>query len=351
MSTLIPSGGFRLQRYAGNPILQPLADSAWESAVTTNPGAWYDEAAGEVLLLYRAAGHDREHRVHLGLARSRDGYHFVRDSAEPVLSPVPGTVDGGCVEDPRVIKVGEWYYVTAASRPFPPGRYWEGPESLLSLRPVLPEEAPAAVRGNFTSTHLYLTRDFRQWVRAGRMTDPAVDDRDVLIFPEKVGGRWVTLHRPMQWHGAGYPNRWPGIWMACGDDLLGWKQLRLLAKGEHAWEEKIGANNPPLKTPHGWLQIYHGVGADKRYRLGALLLDLQDPSIVTHRTPEPIYEPEADYELQGYYNGVCFPCGHVVLQDTYFLYYGGGDRVCAVATTPLADFLEHLRRHPVRRGD
>jgi predicted GH43/DUF377 family glycosyl hydrolase len=339
---------FQFRRYPNNPILSPRRGSAWESTVTTNPGAWYDAERGEVFLLYRAAGDDVEHRIHLGLAVSRDGYRFERASPLPVLSPMEGGIDAGCVEDPRIIKMGDWYYVTCASRATPPGRYWTQENHQASRPQSYPQEFPAALRENYTSTHLYLTKDFRSWLRAGRLTNAAVDDRDVVIFPEKIGGKFYTLHRPMQWHGKGYPNRWPGIWIAASDDLLEWKTLQLLAKGESAWENKIGANNPPLKTPQGWLQIYHGVGADKQYRLGALLLDLKDPTRVTHRTPRPIYEPTAEYETKGIYNGVCFPCGHAVINGTYFLYYGGGDVHCAVCTAPLRDLLNHLLTHPVR---
>lgn len=337
--------GFQLTRHPANPILAPRPGSSWESDVTTNPGAWFDAERGEVLLLYRAAGDDAAHRIHLGLARSRDGVHFTRDGNEPVLSPLADTPDGGCLEDPRVIKVGDWYYVTVASRPFPPGRYWE--PAAAAARPAFPSAFPVALRENLTSTHLCLTRDFKKWIRAGRLTDPAVDDRDVLIFPERVGGRWITLHRPMQWHGAGFPNAHPAIWIAASDDLLAWKQLRLLAQGEQPWERKIGANNPPLRTPHGWLQIYHGVGADRQYRLGALLLDLDDPARVTHRTREPIYAPEAPYETTGIYNGVCFPCGHAVIGGVYHLYYGAADVSCALATAPLDALLDCLLAQPV----
>jgi beta-1,2-mannobiose phosphorylase / 1,2-beta-oligomannan phosphorylase len=343
-----PVRNFQLERYAGNPILSPLPGSPWQDEVVTNPAAWRDEESGEVTLLYRAAGHDEEHTVHLGLATSRDGLRFQRRTdLLPVLSPIPLTPDGGCIEDPRIIKIGEWYYVTIASRPFPPGRYWTNQNHAPNLRKGFPPEFPVALRQNLTSTHLFLTRDFKNWIRAGRMTDPSLDERDVVIFPEQVGGEWITLHRPMQWHGEGYPNAFPAIWIARSDDLLAWKQLQLLAKGEEAWELKIGANNPPLKTAHGWLQIYHGVGEDKQYRLGALLLDLDDPTVVTHRTRAPIYQPEAPYEKEGIYQGVCFPCGHVVIDGVYFLYYGGADVHCCVATCRLDELLGHLLDQPV----
>jgi predicted GH43/DUF377 family glycosyl hydrolase len=338
---------FQLQRFEGNPVVSPLPGSSWEGEVTTNPAAWHDEDNNKVLLIYRAAGGDEEHRVHLGMAVSTDGYTFERVAGEPILSPLEGSIDDGCLEDPRVIKIDDWYYLTVATRPFPPGRYWLNEGHRAGTRQDLPDEFPAALRDNLTSTHLFLTKDFKEWIRAGRLTNPKLDDRDVIIFPERVGGKWITLHRPMQWHGDGFPNRFPAIWIARSDDLLEWKELQLLARGRYSWERKIGANNPPLKTKAGWLQIYHGVGEDEHYRLGALLLDLDDPTIVTHRTPEPIYEPVADYETAGIYDGVCFPCGHVVLGGTYFLYYGAGDVHCCLATTPLEDLLSHLAANPV----
>ena len=94
----IPSKSFQLERYEKNPILSPVAESSWESSVTTNPAAWYDEEKGEVILVYRAAGHDEEHRVHLGMAVSKDGYNFERVQEEPILSPLVDSIDNGCVE-------------------------------------------------------------------------------------------------------------------------------------------------------------------------------------------------------------------------------------------------------------
>ena len=111
----------KLERYDGNPILSPNPKNAWESEVTTNPGAWYDEKTGTVYLLYRAAGADPEHKIHLGLAVSNDGYNFERTSDQPVFSPSVDGFDAGCVEDPRIVRMGNYFYVTYACRPFPPG--------------------------------------------------------------------------------------------------------------------------------------------------------------------------------------------------------------------------------------
>ncbi|HSV73795.1 MAG TPA: hypothetical protein VLH79_08555 [Chthonomonadales bacterium] len=335
----------KLRRFIGNPVLSPNPGNAWESLVTTNPGAWFDADEGVVWMLYRAAGDDPEHRIHLGLAASRDGLHFERCSETPVLSPSADGFDAGCVEDPRIVKIGDWYYVTYAARPFPPGRYWEAPEERAYLAPECPPEFPWTLRENATATGLGLTRDFRSWIRAGRMTSPTVDDRDVILFPEKVGGKFWLLHRPMDWVGPEYGTEHPAMWVSSSDDLLCWGESRLLAKAELPWENrKIGGNTPPLRTPGGWLTLYHAVGADGRYRLGAMLLDLEDPGQIVGRTPDWILQPEEAYEIDGYYPGVCFPCGKVVIGDTLYVYYGGADRFVGVATCALEELVDAARR-------
>jgi predicted GH43/DUF377 family glycosyl hydrolase len=122
---------------------------------------------------------------------------------------------------------------------------------------------------------------------------------------------------------------------------------RLLIRNRYPWEtSKLGINTPPIRTPHGWFTLYHAVGPDKFYRLGALLLDLDDPGRVLHRTPNCLLEPETDYEIEGFYRGVCFPCGTVVINRTLFVYYGAGDKFCALATCDFDALIEHLRTCP-----
>lgn len=338
----------KLRRYAGNPILSPDPAVSWESLVTTNPSAWYDEAAGRVLMLYRAAGTDAEHRIRLGLAVSEDGYHFRRVSDQPALSPSCSGFDAGCIEDPRIIKMGDWYYVTYATRPFPPGEYWLPPEQKRYTAPVLPAEFPLLFRTNASATGLAMTRDFREWIRAGLLTSPRDDDRDVILFPEKVNGQFVMLRRPMNRVDPRYGLTHPAIWISFSDELLDWDDGAILARSELAWENgKIGGSTPPIKTRHGWLVIYHAVGADKHYRIGAMLLALDDPRRVLCRLRDWLMQPEEWYELEGFYNGVCFPCGNVVIGDTLFVYYGGADKYVAVATCALEELLEELLRSPV----
>lgn len=310
--------------------------------MTTNPAAWYEPERGEVLLLYRAAGNDAQHRVHFGLARSRDGYHFERVSDQPVFSPSADGFDAGCVEDPRIVNLGDTYFITYAARPFPPGRYWEDPGKRPYSPPKCPAEYPRPLRENLTSTGLALTKDFKTFIRAGQLTDPTVDDRDVILFPEEVAGKFVTLHRPMEWCGPGFPNAHPAMWIAFSDDLLAPKKLQLLVQARYVWELKLGGATPPLRTPAGWLTLYHAVGPDKHYRVGAMLLDLENPARVLHRSPRWLYQPEEPWERKGLYSGVVFPCGNVVIDGTLFVYYGGGDVHCGVCTCRLDDLLDYL---------
>lgn len=333
-----------LQRYDRNPILTPNADHSWEAAITTNPGAWYDAQTGEVVMLYRAAGHDAEHIVRLGLARSSDGFHFTREP-EPVFEPSVDGFDAGCVEDPRIVKFGDYYFVTYATRPFPPGEYWLEEEAPFKP-PVLPDEFPRMMRHNWTATGLAITSDFKTWHRAGTLTDPGVDDRDVILFPERIDGRCYMLHRPMGWTGPAYGTEHPAIWIAWGEDWLRMRESKLLIKARYNWEKKVGGNTPPIRTEAGWLTLYHGVGADKHYRLGALLLDLEDPTRVVARTPDWIMQPETDYELDGPYSGCIFPCGKVVIDGTLFVYYGGADKYVGLATCRLDDLIGYLKNCP-----
>jgi predicted GH43/DUF377 family glycosyl hydrolase len=344
----------KLKRFEGNPILSPNPAADWESLVACNPGAYYDPDKKEVLMLYRASGREPGLKIHFGLAVSKDGYHFKRMSDQPVFSPSSDGFDAGCVEDARIIKMGDWFYVTYASRPYPPGPYWlPHDEHHRVYKPwEWPAEFPSIYRKNETSTCLAMTQDFRTWIRAGRITDPMVDDRDVILFPEKIDGRFYMLHRPMGWVGEQYGTEHPAMWISSATDLLCWENPKLLAKAQFPWEnQKIGGNTPPIKTKHGWLILYHAVGTDRKYRLGAMLLALHDPSIVRYRTHDWIFQPEEEWELTGPYpHGVCFPCGKVVINDTLFVYYGGGDKYVGLATCKLNDLMDYLLSCPVIDG-
>lgn len=330
----------KLKRFAGNPILRPNPDNDWESLCVCNPGVWYED--GVFTLLYRAAGDDDSHQICLGLAQSRDGLTFERCGNRPVLAPTPGYYDGGCIEDPRIVAFDGVKYITYACRPYPPGRYWEAPQQ---ADPVCAGTRQMGFADNVTATALAATRDFRTYQRMGRMTRAGIDDRDVILFPRKVGGRYVRLSRAKAWAGEGYPCRYPSIWLSYSDNLLEWPDAdgcHLLAAAQEPWEQKLGGSAPPIWTDKGWFMLYHTADSQGIYRVGAMMLDLQEPHRVIARTKTPILEPEEGYETRGLYNGCVFPTGNVVKDGTLYVYYGAADVSCCVATADFDQMVEDV---------
>ena len=289
-----------LRRYEGNPILKPKPENDWESKDVFNPAVVYDK--GLFHLLYRGMGRDDISRI--GYAVSIDGFNFFRFD-KPVFTPKLILEPRGC-EDPRLVKLEDRYYMTYTAY------------SERGIRVGL------AATDNFISWQRY-----EAWW-------PEMDNKDAVLFPDKIGGKYVLLHRPTR------EGERMGIWIAYSDDLTEWYGEReIMAPCEEGgWESaKIGAGAPPIKTEKGWLLIYHGVDEDTIYRLGAAMLSLDDPSEILYRHPEPILEPEADYEIRGEVPNVVFACGACEVRGKYYVYYGGADSVVCVATVDKEEML------------
>jgi predicted GH43/DUF377 family glycosyl hydrolase len=332
----------KLQRSTSNPILIPHAEHPWENLVVCNPGVIHHD--GLFQMLYRAAGDDKDHVIHFGLATSRDGIHFERQSDQPVFSPSEDGPDAGCVEDPRIAQLDGHFYITYAYRAFKPGQYWLAADN--SAFNPRDGSLPPLFGQNMTASGLLISDDLRSFRRLGRITRSDVDDRDVILFPEKIGGRYAMLHRPMQWAGPGHDNAYPAMWLCYSDDLLSWSESTMLAKGEFYWENKIGGSCPPIRTEHGWFVIYHAVDSKGIYRVGVMMLDLEDPCKVIARTPEPIMEPVEDYEWHGLYpHGVVFPTANVVVDDVLYVYYGAADQKIGVATADFPALVDFVMSH------
>ncbi|MEZ7514106.1 glycosidase [Flavobacterium frigidarium] len=334
----------KLIKYAQNPVLSPNPDNYWENLVVCNPGVWYED--GIFYMLYRAAGDDVEHYIRIGLATSSNGVDFIRQSNEPVFGPSIDGPDMGGVEDPRIVKFGEEYYVTYAYRPHPPGRYWTFGHDVIQL-PETSSESPAVLKRNIANSGLAVTKDFKTFKRLGRITTSNLDDRDVILFPEKVNGKFAMLHRPKEWIGEAYGCEYPSIWIRYSDDLMVWEEeSTLLMTGKTGtWEEKIGGSTPPLRTDDGWLLIYHGVenGGNGYYRVGVALLDLEDPTKVIARLENWIMEPEHDYEIEGFYKGCVFPTGNMIVDNVLYVYYGAADKYVGLATCDINELLKTLK--------
>ena len=245
---------------------------------------------------------------HLRVARSRDGVRFEVE-ASPALAPDRALEEYG-VEDPRVTLIDGHWSVTYVS----------------------------VSRWGIT-TSLASTRDFRTFERHGVIFLP--DHKDVVLFPERVGGKHWALTRPMPQSFG----RVLGIWIASGDDLKEWGGHRPLCLPRRGmWDERrTGASAVPFRVPEGWLELYHGVDHDSHYAMGALLLDGDDPTRVLARSPRPILSPEEDYERNGLYNDTVFSCGHVDLGNGRIrMYYGAADSVLAAADFDVREIVASL---------
>ncbi|NQV32418.1 MAG: glycosidase, partial [Phycisphaeraceae bacterium] len=165
-------------------------------------------------------------------------------------------------------------------------------------------------------------------------------NKDCAFFNEQINEKYYCLHRPSMTIVGGND-----IWLAQSSDLEHWGKHQCIARTRPGmWDSvRIGAGASPIKTEKGWLEIYHGADEDNRYCLGALLLDLADPSRVIARSKEPILEPEMAYEKSGFFGNVVFTNGHIVDGDKITLYYGASDEFICAARLSIAEILNVLQ--------
>jgi len=351
----------RFTRCPENPIVVP-GIYPWRMAAVFNPGILYDD--GRFFMYERAAAGLRPFHCSIGLLDSEDGIHFRHVRPEPVFTPEMAGSRYGSVQDARVVRIGDDYLMTYAFRPFAWSSHPTGvgvPDSYESefpgvLRPPPAEGGSANVSGarpdNFTRSGIAISRDRVHWEHLCWPTPPELDDRDVILFPEKIGGKFALLRRPLQFIGSKYGTDHPGIWISYSDNLRKWSEPHLIARPAFAWEgNRIGGSVPPIRTDRGWLVLYHGVEtldpAIRRvvYRMGAMVLDLDDPRKVLARTSGFIMEPEAYYERFGLYiPNVIFPTGAVVRRGLLHLYYGCCDTAIGLATAPLEELVDRVLR-------
>jgi predicted GH43/DUF377 family glycosyl hydrolase len=321
-TTSEPSKHF--QRYSNNPILEPKENTTWESKYVLNPGAI--RIKDRVYLFYRAVGGDDI--SHIGLAIT-DGYNVIERLSEPIFSPAVPEETMGC-EDPRVIIIGEKLFMLYTA--------YDGNIAQIAAASIGVED--------------FLQKNFDKWTREG-LAFKNIWDKDAILFPEKIKGKYIIYHRiePSIW--ITYMNE---IAFPCRDKhaiIIGPRPGRM-------WDsQKIGAGAQPLKTRYGWLLIYHGVDYNYVYRLGVILVDLNNPQKVLYRSPNPVLEPEADYELGlsgAWVPNVVFTCGAVAGSDKEILedddeilvYYGAADTSIGVATAKLADLIpEQFRKNKI----
>jgi beta-1,2-mannobiose phosphorylase / 1,2-beta-oligomannan phosphorylase len=305
-----------LERFAENPILEPIASHAWESKAVFNPAAFY--LNGKFHILYRAMSNDNISVV--GYAVSTDGFHIDERLENPIYVPREvfeknsSGANSGC-EDPRVMVIDDRIYMCYTA--------YDGAN-------------PPRVAMSSISVEDFLQRRWH-WAIPKLISPPDIDDKDACILSKKVNDNYMVFHRMETF-----------IWIDFVKDLhfyegnyLGGRIL--LQSRKDSWDcKKIGIAAPPIETEKGWLLLYHGISQDTQYRLGAVLLDKDDPTKVLGRSKDPILEPVMKYEKEGLIPNVVFPCGAVVKDGILFVYYGGADTVLGVATAPVDRVLASL---------
>jgi beta-1,2-mannobiose phosphorylase / 1,2-beta-oligomannan phosphorylase len=294
----------KLERYEKNPILLPRPYTAWDTIGAFNPGAAIDDA-GRIHILYRGAGvtpknpGSKFHVATIGHAITDDGFNIVERSDFPAIDLLGEDheiwgITG--VEDPRITKIDDTYYIVYCIT----SHCWD-------------------------RLALASTKDFKTYKKHGLIVKD-MSQRTGGLFPEKINGNYFLMHRPI-----------PNIWISQSPDLKEWGDAKMIMTNQVLpWcNEKLGICAPPFRTEKAWAVIFHGKDRHCVYRLGIFWLDLEDPYKVLKIQEQPILEPEAPYETQNGITGNCiYACGAVVKDGKVFVYYGAGDSVGCVATMP-----------------
>ena len=306
------------KRRSTRPIIEPIAEHIWEAKATFNPAAL---RIGDTTHLVYSAMSDDNTSV-FGYAATKDGIHISERLDDPIYVPREDFEqkkhhggNSGC-EDPRLSVVGDMIHMTYTA--------YDGVS--------VPRIALSSI-----SKKDFLARNWSGWNKPQLISPPGIDDKDAFVFPEKIDGKYLIIHRS----GLDIDLAWSDDLSFGSDDWL--EEYRWIQPRKGWWDSrKVGAVAPPHKTAKGWIFLYHGISDDGVYRLGAVLLDKKDPTNVLARTWYPLFEPEEQYELNGVVPNVVFPCGSIVQDDTLFMYYGGADRVVNVASIGVNDLLNAL---------
>jgi predicted GH43/DUF377 family glycosyl hydrolase len=295
-----------IRRHPANPIISPADYPGVREVFNPSPVEYNGKIILLLSMIFKQNGYGGETRV----AASEDGINFTiadKPFIELYKEPFPFNHYHKHVIDNRVTKIDDTYYI---------------------LTPVGNDtySAPATVLGK--------TKDFKTYEVIDIVTLPV--NRGASLFPEKIGGMYCKLDRPGGGKGANFPLG-GDIWLTFSPNLIHWGQCRPVIQADFSWGNRKIGPTPPIKTPAGWLVIIHGVtnGGDvETYRIGAMLLDLDEPWKVLGVTKEPLLAPEMPYEKNGRIAEVVFPCGAIAdfKTDTLKLYYGGADTNICLAT-------------------
>ncbi|KAA6303666.1 MAG: 4-mannooligosaccharide phosphorylase [Candidatus Ordinivivax streblomastigis] len=330
-------------------IILGKTDLAFENEGVMNPAVI---AEGETVHLFYRAVREGNYST-IGYCRLNGPLQVVQRDKEPLLYPQADYESQG-VEDPRIVKIGDTYYMTYTA--------YDGVSAVGALA-VSNDLKHFEKKGIITSQFTYAQFEelvqtkghqgdkyFRPYNNRESYTSSGkkvyLTDKNVVFFPRKINGKFCFLHRIK-----------PDIQLVNVDKLedltydfwinyfLDFTQ-HIIFEPRHDHESSyIGGGCPPIELPEGWLMIYHSVRDTTDgyvYSASAALLDLENPAIEIARLPYPLFTPKTEYELTGIVNQVCFPTGTALFGDRLYIYYGAADNCIACASVSVKELVKEL---------
>lgn len=300
------TGRNMVDRYPGNPIIT-LESLPFACNTVFNAGAV--KMGDEYILMLRVE--NLRGRSVFVIARSCDGYSFTVDSApamEPSQEEPFKTYEELGIEDPRITYLEGVYYIMYC------GYSHHGVRLMLAK-----------------------TADFSSFERIAIISEP--HNKNGTLFPKKINGRYARLDRP-------FAGSYGAMWVSYSDDLIAWydSEVVMTPRGGYWDTDRVGAGATPIELDYGWLELYHGVkntSFGPIYRMGAVLLDLENPAVILARSAVPILSPRELYERVGDVGNVVFSCGAIVEDDgTLKMYYGAADTYICMGTTKITDLVD-----------
>jgi predicted GH43/DUF377 family glycosyl hydrolase len=344
------------KRFPQNPLLSPkdlkATSEGLHIACLLNPGVFRFD--GKIWLLIRVAERPQQSKVHVS-------FPILTATGETQIMEIALDDSDLIATDARVVRYKGVDYLTTLSHLrllcSDDGVHFHEPEGYNKLFGTGPLQTFGiedcrvtylegqyyltftAVSDSGVGVGMRTTTDWKSFQSHGMILPP--HNKDVAVFEEKINGLYYALHRPSSVDiGGNY------IWIAQSPDGEHWGNHKCIVKTrEGMWDgARVGAGAAPIKTEKGWLEIYHGATKNHRYCLGAVLLDINDPSIVLARTIDPIMEPSEPYEVSGFFGHVVFTNGHIVEPDgdTITMYYGAADEFVCGAYLSIKEIFKAL---------
>ncbi|MCM8803693.1 MAG: pesticidal protein Cry7Aa [Candidatus Omnitrophica bacterium] len=313
----------------------------WEEDGVFNPGVIVEN--NQVHIIYRAIKCENYSRLgYLKLKSEKE----IEKYEYPIICPTEDYEKQG-IEDPRITKIEETYFLTYTA--------YDGKNARIAVaesKNLINFKKLGIISPNITfleAINIANTDRYKEfWGKQIREKGENIIiwDKDGCLFPEKINGKYLLLHRIE-----------PDIQIVYFNDFFElkdkdfWEEYfrkiegKIVMKSKYKWEsEKIGAGAPPLKTDYGWLLLYHGVDKNRVYRVGLSLLDIENPQKEIARLPFPLFEPDYEWEKNGNVANVVFPTGAFIKDGIFYIFYGCADKRIGCAEIELDEIIKLLKK-------